>query len=550
MHLVHEVPDRGIDLRHRGDVDHQVVRNVLHQLVDQPVGEGGLQAGRERAVVVAEQAHLEVRRHDEVGAVGRLGLPRLPLGEVGDEGPVGLHRGDARDPVGRDRLRDQVLRERADAADRLGQHQGRRLGAGDQGDRAAAGRGDVGVEVDHRLQVVRLGEGRAAVGAGDEDGALDGRPLLLVGQQLLHQAPQHQPAAAVGEGVDHRRVGEVAQVQAPEQVGRVGEGVHAEGGVVEADHRVVVGVGGRQQPAPLRRRSQGAEAPRGGAERAVHEQQDPRRAVGGQLPRVQRLHPLPALGVGGRHLDDAAPGVLLEIGHGLAHRDLRDELHDDGLDRPQEQLGEEAAGAALGGRLARAHVNREHRPAARRPGRLSAARPAGRRRLDVGELPGVDAVLLQQHHRVLARGQVDRELDGPAGGHGRGAAGAAAGGRGGLDGGKDLDLVEHLHVLVGHRGEDRLGLGRRGRGGRDGGGSVRRRAAAPAPGRRRGGGRSRHHEGVRRDHRHAARAHHRRHRRPPFRLRARSSSPGAPTPGNCRPALPAQMASAGPTSNA
>ena len=191
--------------------------------------------------------------------------------------------------------------------------------------------------------------------------------------------------------------------------------VEAEGLVVEADDCVVRRDRGAQEPLPVLVDAQGPERSHGGRERPVDEQQQPDRSIGRQLELAEVLELAPLLHIGIGKVEEARADVVLHLLDGLLEDRGRDEAEHQCLRSALHQIAEQAPGApvprGLGG-LAPASWSWLHGDLEpRRPGLLVEGLGAlGRVHRQV---PGVDAVVLEQHDRVLTGRYVDLQLHVP-----------------------------------------------------------------------------------------------------------------------------------------
>ncbi len=224
------------------------------------------------------------------------------------------------------------------------------------------------------------------------------RPPRLAGEDEFDEAPVHEPAPAVRHDVDVRRV--LADgVEAAQQVLRVRLRIDAERGVVEAEHGVVRPVRFAEEVLPPRIRDERAVRPGRAAERAVDEEEQPRRAIRRQAEPVEPVEPPPLRRVAAVHHEEARLDVLLQRAHRLRRRLLRDEPEDVELGLVEDFVEDEVFDEPARRPLRRSprcrreldgepYLTRSRAPAA-------AARPCRCRRR-VRQLPRIHPVLLDE----------------------------------------------------------------------------------------------------------------------------------------------------------
>ncbi len=149
----------------------------------------------------------------------------------------------------------------------------------------------------------------------------------------------------------------------------------------------------------------------------MDEEEDAKRPVGRQVQLVERLDAPPVGDVGRGEVQQAGLDVLLEQADRLAHEERRGEAQHDRLGGTLDDAAEDAARALAAGSLrhhgcraaARADVDLEV------PGARAAVDPAASVARGDGQVPRVDAVLLEEDDRVLFGGDVDVERQGARG---------------------------------------------------------------------------------------------------------------------------------------
>ena len=230
--------DGCVDRPHRLAVDDQVVVAPEH-LIHQPLGEpdGQLLGEFRRSMAVVTDGDVEVALGDEPRR-SRGRLPGLGLVDPSDERPSGAHRRQPRHSVLLHGIRPEVFDQRAETFDDSGDHRcdGRATRHGREHTRTH--HGEVRCDIDEVVPPVGVGQVSAIVRRGDEDRLLDPPVPARAGQDVLRETARRQPAAAVSDDVEADPVGH--RRHPGEQVRRVDHRVDRQGGVIEADHRVVL----------------------------------------------------------------------------------------------------------------------------------------------------------------------------------------------------------------------------------------------------------------------------------------------------------------------
>ena len=191
------------------------------------------------------------------------------------------------------------------------------------------------------------------------------------------------------------------RLEAGQQVLGVLPRVEAEGLVVEPDDRVVRRDRRAQEALAVLVDAQRAEPADRGGERPVDEQQQPDGSVLRQVELVEGLELAPLLHVDAAQVDEARTEVVLHLVDGLLEDRRRHEAEHQRLRRALREIAEQAPGAPL---LRVLDGDLEPRGAG-----LLVEGPRAHGRVH-RQVPGVDAVALEEDHRVLTGRYVDLQL--------------------------------------------------------------------------------------------------------------------------------------------
>ena len=403
---------------HRGRVDDEVVVS-LEESVDETFAEphDELLGELRRPMAPVAQADVEVGRHD-VPARARTGLAGLLPVELRHEGSAGDHRGEAGHVVALRRVGHEVLHERPDPPHDASDHGGNRRPARD--DREAGGtHGDeVGVEVDQVVPTSRVGQVGATVGRCNEDDLVDDCGPVRLRQHGFRKGPGHEAAPAVGDDVDRQVGAGVVTPQLEQQVLGILSGIDAEGPVVVADDGVIGRQHRREEPLGARHESHRSEGAHGRGEGAVHEQEQAHRSAHRQRQGGADSQGLPGRRRRSGDVDESRSHRLLEPAHDPTDDERHGEAEHDRLHRAVHQRAEQPTVVGLLGGQSLRPTARSRRRCARSlrldgdlegqgAGLERPCPPGGAH----GQVPRVDPVALEQHHRVVAGRDVDVDTD-------------------------------------------------------------------------------------------------------------------------------------------